>query len=482
MRVVRLYATAFLLCLLLAGLATAQSWKPLVHQPTFQTDTALLLTDGTVMMHEYSTSNWWRLTPNNKGSYVKGTWSKLGSMPSNYGPLYFASAVLPDGRVIVEGGEYNFLSQVETNLGAIYDPVANKWTNVNPPSGWSSIGDAPSAVMADGTFFLGQIFDERSALFNAKTLTWTAGGPGKLDRFAEEGMAQLPDGAILLTDATNAPNAEKYYNGKWISAGNTKVRLEDPGSQEIGPMILRPDGTLFATGGNASGAGHTSVYHPPINPKKPGKWVPGPDMPDGNDMADAPAALLPNGHVLCDTSPGIFGPGVTFYEYDGSKFVNVPQPGSTSFTTSYQGRMLVLPTGQILFAIADGETIDVEVYTGKGKPDPSWAPTITSAPSNVNRGQTYSISGTQFNGLSAGADYGDDAQMATNYPLVRITNKASGHVFFARTHDHSTMGVATGTKTVSTNFDVPANAETGASKLVVVANGIASTPVNVTIQ
>src|SRR5262249_20206025 len=109
-------------------------------------------------------------------------------------------------------------------------------------------------------------------------------------------------------------------------------------------------------------------------------------------------------------------------------------------------------------------------------------PTITSAPSSVNRGQTYSISGTQFNGLSAGADYGDDAQMASNYPLVRITNKASGHVFFARTHDHSTMGDATGTTPVSTNFDVPANAETGASKLAVVANGIASTPVNVTIQ
>ena len=28
-------------------------------------------------------------------------------MASDYGPLFFASAVLPDGRVVVEGGEYN---------------------------------------------------------------------------------------------------------------------------------------------------------------------------------------------------------------------------------------------------------------------------------------------------------------------------------------------------------------------------------------
>jgi hypothetical protein len=64
---------------------------------------------------------------------------------------------------------------------------------------------------------------------------------------------------------------------------------------------------------------------------------------------------------------------------------------------------------------------------------------------------------------------------------VRITNKASGHVFYARTHDHSSMGVATGSASVSTMFDVPSSIETGASSLVVVANGIASQSTKVTI-
>jgi hypothetical protein len=100
----------------------------------------------------------------------------------------------------------------------------------------------------------------------------------------------------------------------------------------------------------------------------------------------------------------------------------------------------------------------------------------------VTRGTTYKISGTQFNGLSQAAAFGDEFETATNYPLVRITNNSTHHVFYAKTHDHSTMGVATGSAIVSTNFDVPATMETGASSLEVVANGIPSSPVSITVN
>src|SRR5258708_23370764 len=96
-------------------------------------------------------------------------------------------------------------------------------------------------------------------------------------------------------------------------------------------------------------------------------------------------------------------------------------------------------------------------------------------------GTNYRISGTQFNGLSQAVGYGDAYQAATNFPLVRITNNATGHTFYARTHGHSTMAVATGSTTVSTMFDVPAGIEGGASTLVVVANGIASSSVVVNV-
>src|SRR5207247_1512766 len=104
------------------------------------------------------------------------------------------------------------------------------------------------------------------------------------------------------------------------------------------------------------------------------------------------------------------------------------------------------------------------------------------APNSVTRAKTYTVSGTQFNGLSQGAAYGDDFQDATNYPLVRIVNQATGHVVYCRTHNHSTMAIATGSKKVSTSFDVPANAETGPSQLFVVANGIPSSPFSIQVR
>jgi len=490
------WAAAIVTLWVIAGTAHGQSfemsgsaqpaagrWTRLANQPTVLCDTALLLTDGRVMVHQYGDpnhngqgmNNWWALTPDANGSYLNGTWSQLASMSSSYGPLYFASAVLADGRVIVEGGEYNFLSLVETNQGAIYDPMTDAWTPVNPPVGWSQIGDAPGAVLDDGTFTMGNIFARTQVLFNATTLTWTPTGTGKADNYSEEGFCKLPSGKLLLVDTASATNSELYdpATGQWTSAGSTMVKLPDAGSLEIGPHIQRPNGTSVAFGGTV----HNAIYN-----FSTGTWTATTDFPNGNDMADAPCAVLPNGNVLVATSPGIFQTPVTFFTFDGTTFTQAPATQTSASLTSYQERFLLLPTGQVLSLVADGIHIDAELFTSSGGPDPAWRPTITSVPATLTRGTTVQISGTQFNGLSVGSDYGDDCTNATNYPIVRITNSATGHVFYARTHGHSAMAIATGSTIVSTMVDVPANAETGSSRFEVVANGIASRGKRVTIQ
>ena len=86
------------------------------------------------------------------------------------------------------------------------------------------------------------------------------------------------------------------------------------------------------------------------------------------------------------------------------------------------------------------------------------------------------------NGLTQGAYYGDDAQMATNYPLARLRDPATGKVTYCRTRDYSTMGVATGAAIVDTTFTVPASLPIGQYQLAVVANGIASDEVAVTVD
>jgi len=456
-----------------------QSWTPLNNKATFGAGTALLLTDGTVMVQNTDAGEWWKLTPDSFGSYVNGTWAQQATLPSGYGPLYYASAVLPDGRLIVEGGEYNFGSQIETNMGAIYDPAANAWTAITPPSGWSNIGDAPSVVLPNGTFMLANPFTTQTVLFNASTFAWTSVGSGKADSFSEEGMTLLPNGDVMVVDTENGTHAERYNINlkRWGSAGSTIVPLPYNGGlgivPELGPAILRPDGTVFVAGAT----GNTSVYYPSASRAGTGFWVPGPVFPTGL-AADAPGALLPDGNVLCDSSP-FFGAPSTFFEFDGFNLNSVPGPPNAASDDSYFGRMLVLPTGQILFTDGSG---DVEIYTAAGSYNPAWAPVIASVSTSITRGATYGITGLRFNGMSQGAAYGDDAQMATNYPLVRITNNSTGHVFYAKTHGHSTMAVATGNRFVSTNFDVPGGMETGASTLVVVANGIPSGGVAVTVN
>jgi hypothetical protein len=479
-----------------AASAAASPWQLLKTQPPLldYTDcgpgSPLLLTDGTVMLADNGCQDWWKLTPDENGSYVNGTWTQLASLPPNYSPLYHGSAVLPDGRVIIEGGEYNFLQAKWTNLGAIYDPVRNTWTMVDPPAGWSTIGDAQGIVLANGTYMQANCCTTQSALFDPRSLTWTPTGANKFDHFDEEGWTLLPNGKVLTADAyvgvTYTPggtNSEIYdpASGSWSSAGSTVVQLWDSGhgcggqrhaSFEVGPAMLRPDGTVFYTGANSCAAGHTAVYD-----SKTGTWTAGPDFPGLLDIADGPAALEPNGKVLMMASPLVFNLPATFLEWDGASLTQAPPAPNAENDSSFYGNFLVLPTGQILFT----DFFYVSVYNPAGTYDPAWAPAIASAPATVNAGGSYVISGFRFNGVSQGAAYGDDDQSATNYPIVRITNNRTGHVFYCRTHDHSSMAVAS-PNLVSTHFDVPGKLEHGASQLVVVANGIPSAPVAVFVN
>jgi hypothetical protein len=463
-----------------SGVSLAQSLRNLVNQPPDGAGIGFLLTDGTVMYQGNNYSDWWKLTPDKFGNYLKGTWSQLASLPSGYVPLYFASSVLADGRLVIVGGEYNNLQFVLTNQAAIYDPKTDTWTSLGHPKGWAYIGESPSVVLPDGKYLLGRKLDKSAAILDPATLKWTlVGTAGKSDFNAEEGWTLMPDGSVLTFDVKHAPHSEKYVAsmGKWVTAGSTIVDLHSPyqggciqypggcypAPGEVGPGILRTDGTVFATGSGSnggSGPGHTAIYHPGKKPTDPGKWTVGPDFPNGDNAGDSYAVLMTNGRVL------VLGNSGLLYEFDGKKLIpRLVAPGS----------LLVLPTGEV---IVGGS----QLYTSTGTYSPAWAPSITTYPNTVTRGSAYKISGKQFNGLSQAAAYGDENETATNYPLVRITNRATHHVVYAKTHNHSTMAVATGKAIVSTNFDVPAGTETGASSLEIVANGIPSKRVTITVN
>ena len=491
---------------------SAAFWTKAKNLPPVSVGSMVLLTDGRVLAHSEPNcsgctgnyQNWYTLTPDNTGSYINGTWTQVASLPGSYAPLFFGSAVLPDGKVVVQGGEYNCKPSCASDwqsLGAIYDPVANTWTATTPPTGTTRIGDAESVVLPNGTWMLaeccavafGDSTFPRYYSFNESTLTFTQlsnSTDGKNDEFDEEGWTLLASGEILTVDAYTSntiltgTNSETYNSttNKWTTAGSTIKQLWDSncdrgsGSYELGPAILRPDGTVFYTGASDCEAGHTAVYD-----SLTGVWTAGPDFPNSDAANDAPAALEITGDVVVEASAfsGTFSAPANFYEWNGTTLVGIANPPNAASTPSFVGHLLVLPNGQIMYT---DFTTDVEFLTSAGTFSSAWQPTITSVPSALTAGSTYSISGTQFNGLSAANAYGDDFQDATNYPLVQIVNTGTGHVFFAKTHGHSTMAVATGSTIVSTNFDVPSGIETGASSLYVIANGIPSAAAAVTIS
>jgi hypothetical protein len=482
-------------------------WRRLKHAPPFNPGTMLLASDGSVLVHEEpaagGTSLWFKLTPDASGSYIDGTWSQIASMPSGYNPLYFASAILPTGRMLVEGGEYLGGTPSWTSKGALYNPVTNKWAPIAPPGGWTNIGDAASAILANGTFILDQacqdcttsspILSTGQALFNSTGHTWTTlGGQGKNDPNNEEGITLLPNGQLLTVDTWLTPTTELFnpVSLNWSNAGNTIKSPVNSAAVETGPQVEMPGGDTLAVGaGSGSIAPAACTTHTPaataLYDYAARRWINGPSIPTIGglqyDSADGPGAVLPDGNVLFDVSPCVFNAPIAFFLYQASSRTMVPVPDvpNAARDSSFNTRLLVLPNGQVLFN--DGSH-QMEVYTAGGKPNPNWTPFVSSISSqSLTPGKTASLAGFQLAGLDLGATYGDDVQDATNFPLVRITNSKTGEVTYARTSQWANVSIAPGASN-STNFTLPASTPAGASTLVVVANGIASPPVRVMVR
>lgn len=463
---------------------TAGTWTKTTNAPASNVAHALLLSDGSVLVNSMYFENhadpWYRLIPDKTGSYINGTWVNAGTLPSGYNPLYFASSVLPTGQVVIMGGEYNNGGAVWTTDGALFNPATNTWTSLTAPSGWTTVGDAQSIILPNGQMMLANCCTTQEAILtlSGTTASWASTGTGKFDWNDEEGWTMLPGGDIITVDAyvgqsTCCQLGYQIYNpstGAWTTpSNNTVVNLVDPSSLELGPMPLLPNGTVFAAGATTNNAIYTIST---------GTWAAAPQFGNSLDIADGPAAVLPDGNALFDTSPGVFNTGSVFFEWDGTNLNETSAPTNAKIDSSYVGGMVVLPTGQVLFTDFSGT---VEIYTPSGSPCAGCAPAIKNVQTTLTHGsKNNKIAGTQFNGLTQGSYYGDDNQASTNFPIVRITDSA-GNVVYCRTHGWK-GGVAQGTTVTTAAFDIPASIHTGAASLVVVTNGIASAAKSVTIN
>jgi hypothetical protein len=438
----------------------AASWTALTHSAPSGLGTMMLMTDGTVMSSD-GNFGWNKLVPDAAGNYINGTWTRAANMRDSR--LYEATQVLQDGRLFIAGGEYG----TGAATGEVFDPTTNVWTAL-PSQPYGSFLDSGSFLLPDGRVLISPVSPSPggyTTIFNPVTMSWSQGP--KLFRgnsTDEQSFVKLPDDSVLTVDSNTT--SERYIpsQNKWINDAAVPVPLFDS-LTELGPGFRMSDGRVIFVGGT----GKSAIYTP-SGSTAPGSWVAGPSLPAGLGIDDGPGAVLPDGTIIFAAGPtGTYAGPSSLFIYNPATNAFTAVTGAPSFSSPpYVMRMLDLPNGTVL--VSGGGSTGY-IYNPGVAPLAVAMPTITDLSPNANG--TVQLTGTGINGISAGAGYGDDAQMDSNYPIVRLTSGAS--VYYARTFSWSSTGVATGAAPETTQFSLPVGIPAGTYNVAVIANGIAST-------
>ena len=229
---------------------------------------------------------------------------------------------IPSGATI---GSIDSGSQIKISANATATATGTSFTFTFRTQPSSCYGDSASMLLPGTKILAASIKALSTYIYDVASDTWSPTGSKVNSYDKEEGWVTLADGTVLTYDLPKTYQAgtgyaERYnpVTGKWSSvspgdktAGGSLPALSTPAMNEMGPLIRLLDDRILAIGAN----NHTALYTPSTN-----TWAAGPDisgvvggapLPFGAD--DAPAAILPNGHVIftADAAVGITSTGST---------------------------------------------------------------------------------------------------------------------------------------------------------------------------
>ncbi|MGE6759496.1 kelch repeat-containing protein [Corallococcus interemptor] len=321
--------------------------------------TATVLQDGRVLVvggYDTKTATREGLASAELYDPATGTWQTTGSM---FVPrTQHTATLLPDGRVLVTGGQLAANSTSDSLASAeLYDPQTGTWTVA------ASMGRARDShhafLLSTGRVLVlggvlwsggGRISLTSAELYDVAANRWLATGNLTASRYFSA-ASLLPSGQVLVTGGEGRPGghvatAELYTpaSGTWQSTGSMAV------SRRYHTQTTLPDGRVLVTSGygSPSSTGWTTtaeLYNPGT-----GQWTSAGNLAYGRVAHTA--TVLPSGRVLVA--------GGFAYITNGSYHTNTveifdPELGSWTNTA----KMLIereghsatlLPTGKVLVA------------------------------------------------------------------------------------------------------------------------------------
>jgi hypothetical protein len=174
----------------------------------------------------------------------------------------FSATLLPDGRVLVAGG--NGQGQVSLASAEIFDPQANRWTAA-PDMNDARIGHSATLLDDDRVFvFGGNDYEVTSAeIYDPTTDRWTTIPPLDAPEIEGHCASLLPNGDVLVTGGFDqALHATQHAFRYAVAEGEWHVLplMNNPRLQHA--SVRLDDGRVLLAGGDGMDGSAAEVFDP----------------------------------------------------------------------------------------------------------------------------------------------------------------------------------------------------------------------------
>ena len=205
------------------------AWSPTGNLNTGRYDaTGTLLANGKVLIAGGATTSGNNVTVVNTAELydpATGVWSPTGNM--NSPRLFHSATLLPNGKVLVAGGESNLAVSNIVRSAELYDPATGTWSLTGNMSAARQTHTATllrNKVLVTSGFANSFTALNSAELYDPATGTWSATGNLSIYR---ETATLLPNGKVLATGGDGGSITTELYDpatGTWSAGANLTTK------------------------------------------------------------------------------------------------------------------------------------------------------------------------------------------------------------------------------------------------------------------